>query len=126
MLLVVPCRILVDFARRCQRESADCDVRVFFSVAVFAGAILFIPIASLLQHFDWVLTLSAIVMVEVTIVALNDLRCPLTALAARYTEDQRTNFDIHLPLWLATYNKQVFGALFVFGLIFSVICWLLR
>jgi hypothetical protein len=113
---------------RARPETTLCLIKSIHTLvwAIFAGAILFIPIASLLQHFDWVLALSAIVMVEVTILALNGLRCPLTALAARYTEDRRKNFDIYLPLWLATHNKQVFGAFFVFGLIFSVICWLLR
>ena len=34
-------------------------------------------------------------------------RCPLTDVAARYTTDRAENFDIHLPLWLAKYNKII-------------------
>jgi hypothetical protein len=29
------------------------------------------------------------------------MRCPLTGIAARYTDDRRDNFDIYLPPWLA-------------------------
>jgi len=50
-------------------------------------------------------------MVEVIILAVNRWRCPLIAVAARYTDDRRENFDIYLPLWLAMHNKTVFGAL---------------
>jgi hypothetical protein len=51
--------------------------------------------------------LTGVVVVEVVVLALNNLRCPLTGVAARYTEDRRDNFDIYLPLLLAHYNKLV-------------------
>ena len=57
----------------------------------------------------------AIVVVEVLILAANQGSCPLTAVAARYTSDREANFDIFLPLWLARYNKAIFGTLFVGG-----------
>lgn len=94
--------------------------------ALFAGAILAIPVFAGYGQFTWVGMLSALVMVEVLVLAANGLRCPLTGIAARYTEDRRANFDIYLPLWLATWNKQVFGALFVSGLVFSLAQWLRR
>jgi len=53
-----------------------------------------------------------------TILAANQGRCPLTGLAARYTEQRTANFDIYLPLWLARHNKTIFGALFVAGVLF--------
>ena len=43
--------------------------------------------------------------------------CPLTSIAARYTDDRRANFDIYLPEWLARHNKAVFGALYVAGIL---------
>jgi hypothetical protein len=43
--------------------------------------------------------------------------------AARYTDDRQDNFDIYLPLWLARYNKQVFGALFVIGAAYALWAW---
>jgi hypothetical protein len=41
--------------------------------------------------------LIAVVSVEVLILIANGWRCPLTAVAARYTDDKRDNFDIYLP-----------------------------
>ena len=43
------------------------------------------------------------------------------ALAARYTDDRRANFDIYLPVWLARYNKHVFGPLYVAGVVFAAV-----
>lgn len=70
------------------------------------------------------LVLIAIVSVEVVVLVANQFRCPLTDVAARHTNDRRDNFDIYLPLWLARYNKHIFGSLFVAGFIFTVIQWL--
>jgi len=89
----------------------------------FAGAILAIPIAASVAQFRLVLFFGGLVMVEVMILALNGMRCPLTGLAARYTPERRANFDIYLPLWLARYNKQVFGTLFLLGELVLAWAW---
>jgi hypothetical protein len=47
-------------------------------------------------------------------------------LAARHTDDRRANFDIYLPEWLARYNKQLFGPLYVAGMVFALLRWLGR
>lgn len=91
-----------------------------FFVACIAG----IPVAALAGRFDLALVLIALVTGEVLVLAANRWRCPLTAIAARYTEERRDNFDIYLPLWLARYNKQIFGTLFAAGLLLTVIVWL--
>ena len=83
--------------------------------ALFVACILAIPIFGWLELYRYVLWLTAIVVVEILVLALNDWQCPLTGVAARYTDDRRDNFDIFLPLWLARHNKTVFGSLFVFG-----------
>lgn len=103
-------------------------IKVFHTLvwALFAGAILAIPVATWRSEFAWVAGLIALVLVEVAILAANGMRCPLTAIAARYTEDRRANFDIYLPLWLAANNKQVFGVLFVAGLLFALFSWILQ
>ncbi len=44
-------------------------------------------------------------------------------MAARYTEVRRDNFDIYLPLWMARYNKLIFGTLYVAGLAFALVRW---
>lgn len=65
-----------------------------------------------------------IVTLEALILLLNGWRCPLTAMAARYTDDRRDNFDIYLPLWLARHNKTIFGGLYVAGSLFTCLSWL--
>jgi hypothetical protein len=68
--------------------------------------------------------LTALVLIECAILAANHFRCPLTAVAARYTSDRAANFDIYLPLWLAAHNQSIFGALFFAGAIFTLFRWL--
>ena len=62
-------------------------------------------------------------MVEVVILAANRMRCPLTAVAARHTDDRQDNFDIYLPLWLARHNKRIFGTLFGLGVLYTAAVW---
>lgn len=69
------------------------------------------------------MALVSFVLLEILILAVNNWRCPLTGVAARHTQDRRDNFDIFLPLWLARYNKQVFGSLFVAGLAYTAFEW---
>jgi len=54
----------------------------------------------------------------------NRFRCPLTDVAARYTEERAANFDIYLPEWLARHNQSLFGVLFVAGGLFTLWRWL--
>jgi hypothetical protein len=93
--------------------------------AVFAGAILAIPVAVWFEAWPYVLGLVALVLLECAVLAANRMRCPLTDVAARYTTDRQDNFDIYLPLWLARYNKHVFGGLFVAGLAFALLRWIM-
>ena len=92
--------------------------------AFFAGCIIAIPAASWMGEHRAAGWLTAIVFVEVAILGLNKMRCPLTGWAARYTADRQDNFDIYLPLWLARYNKSIFGALYVAGAAFALVRWL--
>ena len=92
--------------------------------AIFAGSILAIPIFAWLGM--WTLTgiLILLVLPECLVLLFNGMRCPLTDIAARYTDDHADNFDIYLPLWLARHNKTIFGTLFFAGLIFTLIRWM--
>ena len=93
--------------------------------ALFAGCILAIPIASLYGDNLAALWLVAIVFGEVAVLAANKWRCPLTALAARYTTDRRANFDIYLPEWLAKHNKVIFGTIYLVGIATAGLRWVL-
>jgi len=94
--------------------------------AFFAGCILAIPLASWQGKHAAAAWLTAIVFVEVAILVLNGWRCPLTSLAARYTDERHDNFDIYLPLWLARHNKLIFGVLFCLGIAFAYFRWRAR
>ena len=100
-------------------------VKLFHTLAwaFFVGCILAIPIHAWRGEFAWAAVFIAIVCLEVVIILVNDGRCPLTAVAARFTEDRRDNFDIYLPLWLARYNKIIFGWLFVGAVLFTLARW---
>ena len=91
--------------------------------AFFAGSIVALWISAGVGRFDWALAFAAIVLVEVLVLAFNGLRCPLTPIAARYTEDRRPNFDIYLPEWLARWNKQIFGPMYLLGLLYAWARW---
>lgn len=91
--------------------------------AFFVACILGIPIASWHGNHQAAAWLTAFVLVEVTILLLHGWRCPLTSLAARYTDDRRDNFDIYLPEWLARHNKLIFGVVFSVGVAFALVQW---
>jgi hypothetical protein len=76
-----------------------------------------------LGRFRLAAWLVCIVMVEVLVLLFNGVRCPLTDIAALYTEECRDNFDIYLPLWIARNNKAIFGTLFVLGSLFTLARW---
>ncbi|MGO3930084.1 hypothetical protein [Rhodopseudomonas pseudopalustris] len=80
--------------------------------AFFASSIVLIPIVTLLGQLTAALWMSLFVWGEVLVLLLNGMRCPLTAVAARYTEERADNFDIYLPIWLARHNRLIFGTLF--------------
>lgn len=91
--------------------------------ALFAGCIVAIPVAAWGGHFESVVVLILIVLVECVILVVNGWKCPLTKVAARYTTERRDNFDIYLPLWVARYNKVIFGWLYVAGIVYSFARW---
>ena len=87
--------------------------------AVFVAAIVGVPIAARFESWGVVGMLVGLVSAECVVLVVNGMRCPLTPIAERYTDDRRANFDIWLPEWLARYNKAIFGTLFVIGLLYT-------
>ncbi len=92
--------------------------------AFFASAIVAIPVVALFGAIRLAAWLSVLVLVEVAVLLVNHMRCPLTGIAAGYTADRADNFDIFLPAWLARYNKLIFGILFVAGELLLLWRWL--
>lgn len=91
--------------------------------ALFAGSILAIPVLAWFDEWTLAGILILLVLAECLILVFNHMRCPLTDIAARYTDDRMNNFDICLPLWLARHNKTIFGSLFVAGMIYTILRW---
>lgn len=91
--------------------------------AFFVACIVVLPIAAWRAEFRLAAWLAVIVLAEAAVLALNRWTCPLTAVAARYTHERQPNFDIYLPLWLARWNKHIFGPLYVAGLVFALWCY---
>lgn len=91
----------------------------FFVICIIA-----IPIAAFVGRFDLAFGFTAIVLIEVLILLLNGFKCPLTGIAARYTDDRSDNFDIYLPVWIARHNKLIFGALFLAGTLYALARWI--
>lgn len=92
--------------------------------AFFASCVVLIPIAAWTHRFALASILIGIVALESLVLVFNAWRCPLTDVAARYTESRRPNFDIFLPSWLAQYNKEIFGSLYLCGIIWTLLAWL--
>ena len=91
--------------------------------AFFVGCILAIPVVSWQGNHSAAAWLAAIVFCEVGVLVMNGWRCPLTSLAARFTDDRHDNFDIYLPQWLAKHNKLIFGVVFCVGIVFAFAQW---
>jgi hypothetical protein len=92
--------------------------------AFFAGCILAIPYYAWRRRLEAASILIAIVTIEVAILMVNRMQCPLTGVASRYTDDRRDNFDIYLPVWLASHNKLIFGTLFGVGVAYTAVQWI--
>lgn len=91
--------------------------------AFFAGCILAIPFFVWTGELGMAFLLCGIVFLEVIILLINKWHCPLTPIAAKYTEERQPNFDIYLPRWLAKYNKEIFGTLYLAGLLYTIVSY---
>ncbi len=65
--------------------------------AFLGGSIVALPVAGVLRRFRWAATITIVILLECGVLAANGGRCPLTDLAAKYTVDRQSNFDIYLP-----------------------------
>ena len=95
-----------------------------FAWTVFASAIVAIPLVTMRGALGWAVGLSALVWMEILVLSVSGMRCPLTGLAEHYTDDRSDNFDIFLPNRLARNNKLIFGSLFTVAELFLLYRWL--
>jgi hypothetical protein len=92
--------------------------------AFFASCVFAIPVCAWRGKIQSAGILIGVVLLEVVVLVVNRWRCPLTNVAAQYTDDRRDNFDIYLPEWVARHNKTIFGAIYVVGIIVTLVFWL--
>lgn len=106
-------------------ERALLRVKVLHTLiwVVMAGAIFALPVVALLGLYGLAFGIVGLVMLETLVLLVNGWRCPLTLVAERYTTDRRANFDIFLPERVARWNKEIFGTLFVLGLVTLLLRW---
>lgn len=83
--------------------------------AFLAGCVCAVPYFAIKGRFRSACVATLIIFIEIAVLAANEMRCPLTDVAAHFTADRSANFDIYLPRWLAENNKRIFGGLFVVG-----------
>jgi hypothetical protein len=91
--------------------------------AFFVACILAIWVFAWQGRYGTAALMIGIVLIEVIVLGLNGWRCPLTAVAGRYTHDRRANFDIYLPVWIARNNKLIFGSLYGAGIALTLARW---
>ncbi|MEP6563895.1 MAG: hypothetical protein ABJB10_02080 [Mesorhizobium sp.] len=91
--------------------------------AFFVACILAIWVCALRGEYFHAALSIGVVLVEALVLVANGWRCPLTSVAAGYTDDRRDNFDIYLPEWLARHNKLIFGTLYVAGIAATLATW---
>lgn len=103
-------------------------VRLLHTVvwALMVGCIVAVPVLALADAYVYAAAFAGVVLVETMILLYNGWRCPLTDVAARYTDDQHIGFDIFLPSWLARHNKLIFGSLFVAGVVVALLRFFTR
>lgn len=67
----------------------------------------------------WIATI--LIFIETVILFIYDWKCPLTQIAAKYTQDRRANFDIYLPEKWAEYNVRISITLVVLGIVIALV-----
>jgi len=82
-------------------------VWVFMNVVIFY--LLYAVLVDRIDRWAWICLL--IIGLECAVLLFFKMYCPLTLVARRYSVSQQPNFDIYLPLWLARYNKLIYGIL---------------
>ena len=89
---------------------------LFFNAVIFY--MLYAVIWGKLDKWLWIGY--GLVLLEGIVLLIFKLRCPLTLVAARYSNSTKENFDIYLPTWLAKYNKLIYISIVAIIVIITV------
>ena len=82
----------------------------------FVSVIGYLVYAGISGNVSWLAWCAmGLIIFEGIVLLLNNGKCPLTPMAARYTTAREENFDIFLPRWLAKHNKSIFSTIAAIG-----------
>ena len=82
---------------------------VFMNVVILY--VLYAVLVGCIDRWSWIGL--AVIGLECPVLLIFKMACPHTIVAWRYSDSQLPNFDIYLPLWLAKYNKLIYGIILV-------------
>jgi hypothetical protein len=89
---------------------------LFFNLVIFY--MLYAVITGKLDMWLWICY--GLVLLEGIVLLAFKWSCPLTLVAARYSNATKDNFDIYLPNWLAKYTKLIYSSIVVIIVIITV------
>ena len=82
---------------------------VFYNVVIF-----YMLYAVIVNRIDkWLWICFGLVLLEGIILLVFKQVCPVTLIARKYSDSDKSNFDIYLPEWLAKHNKLIYTSIVV-------------
>jgi hypothetical protein len=89
---------------------------VFFNVVIF-----YLLYAVVIDKIDkWIWICISLIILEVIILIVFKKICPVTLIARKYSDSQKSNFDIYLPNWLAKYNKEIYTVIVLIAVVILI------
>lgn len=90
---------------------------VFLSAVIFY--LLYAVIVDRIDRLFWIGM--GLVGLEVLVLLLFRMSCPLTVVARRYSASEAPNFDIYLPAFIARHNKTIYSV--IMGAVLVGMAW---
>jgi len=86
---------------------------IFFNVVIF-----YLLYAVIVNKIDkWVWICLGFILLETAILLVFKKVCPVTLIAAKYSDSTKANFDIYLPNWLAKHNKLIYSVIVLIAIL---------
>lgn len=82
------------------------------------GYILYAGVLDKIGTLVWIAI--GLIILGGVVLKFNRGSCPLTPIAAKYTNNRNDNFDIFLPNWLAKNNKIIFSSIWLLGVVIVI------
>lgn len=90
--------------------------------AIMAAATIYILYAGITGVTSiWLWFALGLMIFEVLVLLVYKMECPLTAVAKKYSKENKSGMDIYLPYWFARFNKVIFGTMLFIGIALIII-----